>query len=218
MLRPTPLVSSSLVRSMVVGVVMWALLAGSLALAWGVTGASWRPPTAPPRVVVPIGGATLPLPGAWAMEGKSEAAGQPYVLWTFVNQASPAERMRVIRFSTTEPTDPGPVLGKLVLPQLVAGRMLKMSSDGPPLRYERGPSEGGEVIDLIFSTQRISNVATSPQLHAVRMLTPDRRNFWVFQLTNQVQAETWSRSLEIGHLEQLRRLLKDFAYEPESTE
>lgn len=213
-MRDTPYTASPPpVRSALVGVVMLALLCGSLGLSWAVTGAAWRPPVVPERAVVPIAGATLSLPGAWTLETVSEQAGQPILQWMFTNRASPAERLRVVRFTATEATDPVLVMGKFVLPQLVAGRLMKAAP-----RREVGKSDAGEIIDLVFTTQRISTVTTSPQLHAVRMLTPDRKNFWVFQLTDQVPDEEWDQSLEIGQIEQLRRLLDSFAYQRETAD
>lgn len=218
MVTKGPLVAAARTRSAVVGGVMMLLLGGSLVVAWAVTGAAVVPPSAPPPVVVSISGASVALPRAWELEASTLAAGKPVSQWSFVNQASPGERLRVVRFTASEPTDPGPVLGKWVLPQLLAGRMMKMSAEGPPLRYERAPGEDGDQIDVVFSTQmfspqRVSKVQSPLQLHAVRMLTPDQTNFWVFQLTDLVPEELWRRELENGQMQQLRTLLESFSYD-----
>ncbi len=208
------IIPSPLMRSAVIGGLMLLLLAGSLALSWGLTGAPLRPPGVPMAPAVPIGGATLSLPGAWGLESAVVQEGNPFSQWAFVNQASPAERLRVVRFTATEPTDPQQLLGKFVLPQLVAGRRMTVTPDTGPVAGDREQTEWGDTIDLRFSTVRLTKVTTAPQLHAVRLLSPDQKNFWVFQLTDQVPAEQWNRGLESSHLEQLQRMLTGFAYDP----
>jgi len=208
------IIPSPAARSAAIALVMLILLAGSLGLSWALTGAPLRPPGVSMAPAVPIAGATLTLPGAWILEDRSGDEGGAFLRWTFTNQASPAERLRVVRFTAKTPTDPGVVLGQFVLPQLIAGRRMTMTPDEPPLRYERTSGNPDDKIDLVFSTQRLARVATSPQLHAVRLVSPDQKNFWVFQLTDQVPAERWNRDLEVSHMEQLRRMLTGFAYDP----
>lgn len=208
------IIPSPVARSAVIAAVMLSLLAGSLALSWALTGAPLGPPGSPITQQVPIAGATLGLPNAWLLESEVVQEGSPFLQWTFTNQSSPAERLRVVRFTATQETDPGLVLGQLVLPQLIAGRRMTMTPDTPPLRYERATTDAGDTIDLIFSTQRLARVTTSPQLHAVRLISPDQKNFWVFQLTDQLAAEQWNRDVEVLQLDQLRRLLTGFAYDP----
>lgn len=212
------IIPSPAARSAVIAAVMLLLLAGSLGLSWAVTGAPLRPPGVPTAPAVPIAGATLSLPAAWVLESSTPQGAGPEILqWTFINQASTAERLRVIRFEVPQAVDEGDVLGKL-LPQLLAGRRIILNSDSSSqwYRYERKIEDAGNVIDAVFSTQRLARVNTAPQLHAVRLLTPDRKNFWVFQLTDQVPAEQWNRDLEVSHIEQLRRMLVGLAYDAAS--
>lgn len=207
------IIPSPVARSAVIAVAMLSLLAGSLALSWALTGAPLGPPGSPVTQQVSIAGATLGLPNAWALESYLEAP-NGNKQWVFTNQSSPAERFRVVTFNVNDVTDPGLVLGQLVLPQLIAGRRMTMTPDTPPLRFERATTETGDMIDLVFSTQRLAKVTTSPQLHAVRLISPDQKNFWVFQLTDQLAAEQWNRDMEVLQLDQLRRLLAGFAYDP----
>ncbi|MEM9915656.1 MAG: hypothetical protein AAF911_11905 [Planctomycetota bacterium] len=207
------IIPSPWARSAVIAGAMWALLAGSLLLSWGLTGAPLKPPGSPITQWVEIAGATLGLPGSWALESEVSQEDSPILQWTFVNQSSSAERLRVVRFSSTQPADPGLVLGEFVLPRLIAGRQMKMQRDTPLYRFDRQTTGQGEAIDMVFTTQRLARVSTSPQLHAVRLLSPDGKNFWVFQLTDQVAEEHWNRDLEVLQMEQLRSLLAAFEYD-----
>ncbi|MBB6430861.1 hypothetical protein [Algisphaera agarilytica] len=207
------IIPSPVLRSAVIAAVMLSLLGGSLALAWAMTGAPLTPPTVPMAPTVSVAGATLTLPAAWELESTVAQEDNPVLQWTFTNQSYPSQRLRVIRFASTQQADPGIVLGNMVVPQLVAGSRPILQPDSPWYRYDRSDTEMGDSTDVIFSTQRLALGQTPPQLHAVRMLSPDEQNFWVFQLTDQVAAEHWHRDLELLHMDQLRRLLNGFAYE-----
>ncbi|MEM6458933.1 MAG: hypothetical protein AAF710_06035 [Planctomycetota bacterium] len=210
--RQVLFVNSPLARAAVVAVLMWGLLAGSLVVAWAVTGAPLLPPGLAPRVTHTLGGATLALPERWALEGERAAGPGVPALKEFVNRTSPGERLRAAYFTTSEPADAEQLLGRLVLPQLVAGRVLLVSPGDPPWRRVASDDPTGRTLELVFSTRRAAAVATAPQLHAVRLVSPDRRRFWVYQLTEQVARERWSRDREVVQMRRLRDLLADVAY------
>ncbi|MEM9418913.1 MAG: hypothetical protein AAGA25_07695 [Planctomycetota bacterium] len=206
------IIKSPLLRSVAIGVVMMFLLGGSLALAWGMTGAPLHPPTVQMAPTVSIAGGALTLPAAWKLESSVAEEGNPFLQWTFSNTSYPSERLRVIRFASTQQTDPGAV-GSQIVPELFPGSLPILQPDSPMYRHERNNTQLGDTTDVVFSTRRIALGATPPQLHAVRLISPDQQNFWVFQLTDQVASEHWHRDMELLHMEQLRRLLNGFAYE-----
>ncbi|MEM9881380.1 MAG: hypothetical protein AAF800_00495 [Planctomycetota bacterium] len=210
--RQVLFVNSPLARAAVVAVLMWGLLAGSLLVARAVTGAPLLPPGMAPRVEHGLGGVTLPLPERWVLEAERPAAPGVPGLKEFVNRTSPGERLRAAYFATPEPTDAEQLLGELVLPQLVAGRVVLVSPGDPPWRRVESDDPTGRTLDLVFSTRRAAAVATAPQLHAVRLVSPDRRRFWVYQLTEQVARERWSRPREVLQVRRLRELLADVTY------
>lgn len=214
-LRP-PMIQSPALRGTVVAALMLAMFTGSVLLAYTTTGAPLRSEAPEPPNEISLGGLVLALPSAWAVESHAEGTANSPAAWTLVNAASPAERLRVFRFTASQPVEPRQLMSKLVLPQLVAGRRLLMTPDAPALRFLQQDAEAGigETLEIIFSTQRLTSAATSPQLHAVTLYTPDRQSFWVFQLTDQVSVEQWNRNLELGHLEQLRRLTAGISPEP----
>ncbi|MEM1107458.1 MAG: hypothetical protein AAGH99_02075 [Planctomycetota bacterium] len=209
------IISSPAVRSAAVGITMFLLFLGSLVLAWGFTDAPLTPPSGPGMLEVSLAGGTLLIPEIWRLESVNGEEGDPFLQWVLVHQNSPAKRLRVVRFTSSQPTESGLILNNL-LPQLIDGRRVLMTTDEPLFRSDTDRNDVGQFTDLVFSTQRIAGVSTSPQLHAVRLLSPDQRNFWVFQLTDQVPAESWNRGLEISHIEHLRSWLSGFTYIPES--
>ena len=214
-LRP-PMIESPFLRGGVVAALMTGLFFGSVLLAYATTGAPLRGEAAAPANELSLGGLVLALPAAWQVESQTAGSEKAPAAWTLVNAASPAERLRVYRFTASQPVEPRQLMSKLVLPQLVAGRRLVMTPPSPALRFVQQEAEAGigETLEIIFSTQRLSAASTSPQLHAVTLYTPDRQTFWVFQLTDQVSVEDWNRNLELGHLEQLRRLTAGISPEP----
>jgi hypothetical protein len=196
----------------VIALIMFGLLGGSLGLAKVVTGVPLRPPAAVEPRVVTFGKVSLNLPAAWS--GESMRRPQPGVTeWNLTNGQSVGERLRVLRVRTSTPAEPGQLLGSLVVaPQRAEGRVFLVSPGESAMmrRYaDEAVAEG--TLDLTFSTRRLTRTATSPQLNAVRLMAVSPREFWVFQLTDQVTIEAWRRhhrALEMGQLEQLRRLLE----------
>lgn len=208
MAQAPPVISSPRLRTWVVAAAMLGLLVGSLALAWGLTGAPVLPPGPPAENRVAIDDASIGLPGAWVLDTAASRPVGNAPIWEFGNSASPAERLRVVRLRTEQELDPLQAMGQ-VIPQLIAGRRFIVTTDTPaPWRGEVQDVEAGDLVEMRFSTQRWTQTSTSPQLHAVALFTPDRHNFWVFQLTDQVPAEQWARKLEDGHREQLRKLIE----------
>ena len=213
-LRP-PMIGSSLLRSGVVGVLMLGLLGGSLLLAYAMTGAPLRVEGAPLANEVSLEGLVIALPAAWTLERHLPGTATSPASWTLVNEASPAQVLRIYRFTASQPVEPRELMSKLVLPQLVAGRRLMWTPGEKLLRAIQQETEAGtgETLEVIFSTQLLKWAETPPQLHAVTLYTPNRQAFWVFHLTDQVPVEQWSRQLELGHLEHLRRLTRGISPE-----
>ncbi len=210
------MITSEALRKLVVAGSMFLLLCGSLLLSYVYTGAPLRAAaTAPPNEFA-LEGLILALPAAWTLESQAAGTANTPAAWALVNAAAPAERLRIYRFTASQPIAPMQLMDKLILPQLIQGRRLIPARDGQPVRAVQQDAEAGigETVDILFSTQLLTQAATSPQLHAVTLFTPDRQAFWVFQLTDQVPTEQWNRGLEIGHLEQLRRLTAGISPQP----
>lgn len=201
-------------RSAIIGSVMIALLASLMGLAWGMTGAPLLPPRPPEPPRAEFKGVSLALPSAWALESSHQSVGEGLTQWYFQNTVSRAERLRVFRFNVEPEADPRQVLGFLVKSQLLVAGLAVNQGAQLPIQVSEVSVEWGEALDTIFTIQRNSSIQTSPQLHAARLFTPDRKQYWLFQLTDQIARENRTRQAELGHQEQLRRIVDTLRMDP----
>lgn len=209
-----PLISSAPLRSAVIGGGMLTLLFGSLALAWGLTGAPISPPQTPEPERFDMGGLNVALPSAWQLESVVPGADNEPRRWYFVNTVSPAERLRIELYTTPVAVEPEQVLKALILQQRLVAGLIFNRAETPPLPVQAVAMEDGEALDTYFAIERNARVQTSPQLHAIRLFTPDRKQFWLFHLTDQVSRENFSPQVESGHREQLRRIADTLKLSP----
>ncbi|MEO1235169.1 MAG: hypothetical protein AAFX76_00115 [Planctomycetota bacterium] len=219
MSRKAPLIASPAGRSAAVAVLMLGLLAGSLGLSSWLTGAKWMGGAGPEPVRASIGGATLELPGTWVFDDEASTPGGASPRWSFVNTTAPAQRLTVWRLTFAEPVEPTQVIGRAVASSMVRRSVRVTPEERRPFRLnDRSPSlsRGGALVDLVFTSQRIAQAPTPPELNAIAVFTPDRRRYWVYRFTNPVPVERWDRQMEAEHLERLRRWVDGVSYDPVS--
>jgi hypothetical protein len=200
-------------RSIVLQLLMVGLLAGSVGLAYAVTGAPPRASAGQTPARTTLGEMSLDLPAAWAFDHAAEP--QPGIqLWELINRAAVGQRLRVLRVQTAEPPTAGQLLGALVItPLRNQGRVFLVQGEGDAMLRRYPPAEHSDsLMDLSFSTRLINRTATSPQLNAVQLIQVEPTVSWIFQLSEQVTTESWSRPRESALLEQLRRLTADATY------
>ncbi|MEM7625892.1 MAG: hypothetical protein AAF333_09705 [Planctomycetota bacterium] len=210
----TSLISSAPLRSAVIGGGMLALLFGSLALAWGLTGAPVIPPRGPEPDRLELGGVSITLPSAWQLESESSTPNGALRQWYFNNSVSSAERLRVFRFAVEPQAEPRQALEFLVNSQVVIAGLSRQQAQQILSKSTEVQTPVGEALDTQFTAARIARVRTSPQLHAVRLFTPDRKRYWLFQLTDQIPQENLTQQTKQGHQEQLRRIADTLSYSP----
>lgn len=207
-----PLIASPRLRDAALGAGMLALLAGSLALAWGVTGVPVLPPPPPPSPErVDLDGVSITLPWAWQLETERGDAARGAKQWIFANTASSAERLRVFQFVVHPEAEPRHVLNFLVRSQLLVTRLVVKQGATPPRDIVDVQTRHGEAIETLFPIARSANVPTPTQLHAVRLFTTDRKRYWLLQLTDQISRESHTAQAEAGHREQLRKIADTLA-------
>lgn len=213
--KGNPLIRSEAVRSLMIGASMVALLTGSLALAWGLTGVPILPPRSPEPDRFEAGPVSVVIPSAWQLESVAAGADQQPRRWYFVNAVSPAERLRIERYETPTAIDPQQVLNALMIQQQLVAGLIFNRGETKPIAAQTITMDQGEAIDTFFAIERNSRVQTSPQLHAVRLFTPDRKRYWLFHLIDQVPRERYTPQVEAGHREQLRRIANTLEYAPQ---
>ena len=214
-----PLIESAPLRTLVIGLVMWVLVAASVGLAFAVTQAPLRSSHPVQQQEAHFGQLALSLPAAWT--GESVTNPQPGVTqWSMVNRHALGEQLRVVRV-VADDAQAGAVLAGLVIAPLRAehrvfivgqgqNAMLQRYTDDqlPPGAIDLTFSTRRLASDLPFSLQRLASAGTSPQVHSVRLFKLSEQETWVFHLSEQVASETWNREMELAQLKQLRLLLE----------
>ncbi|MEM8738969.1 MAG: hypothetical protein AAGG38_10910 [Planctomycetota bacterium] len=214
--RKPLLILSPTGRSAAIAVLMLALLAGSLGLAWALTGAPLVPPGPPPPTAHDLGGATLELPPTWVADPAAARPDANPARWVFINTASPGERLSVWYLRSPESIEPAQVLGQAVQSS-IAGKHFVVAPDSPErFRLSEQPAGPGMVMEIVFSSQRATRTSSgaSPEVQAMILVTADRQDYWVYRFTDQVPQERWVRDLEDRQLERLRHWVGSAADAP----